>query len=399
MKSIASLAYAAITLVVACVQSMLKKSKQVFPKPLLLLILLLGFVILAIAILSPWSKTILISSTAFLLLAVLLFSSGFELPKKRFLAESIFYVCVSSVLVFEVLANIGVTGAMYINDAYDKNYLGIILFLYFAWCWYTSRRIGIVIAVSSAALIGSRNYIIMILLFFILWFIQEHFIARDTLFPRAATKKLGSKQVFGIFILMFLAIIFFSFWWSDNMVGTNTTSYGVSMNDSSNAIRFNSDKYAIQHIMDNSELLLYGYDNDIIEAMNVIQVSSLNGTETAFDGTFYNGYRIVQPHNVILNMFLKEGVLYTLLYFAILSYVFAPYFRKDNIACWMPYLFGCMFMHSLLINYYLIFFLLVLARSDSGLGFVTPSFCTKWVRCISTAVTASHSFSQKNSCG
>lgn len=169
--------------------------------------------------------------------------------------------------------------------------------------------------------------------------------------------------VFGLFVLMFLAIAAFSFWWSNSVVGAGTTSYQVGMNDSSNAVRFNSDWYAIQHLFENPFLLLFGYDNDIISAMHIIQSSELNGTETALTGTFYNGFRIVQPHHVILNMLLKEGVLFTIGYYSVLACIFSRFFNRHNAAYWVPYLFGCMFMHSLLVSYYLVFLLVVLSRA------------------------------------
>ena len=150
-------------------------------------------------------------------------------------------------------------------------------------------------------------------------------------------------------------------------MGSSTGEYMTGLNDKSNAIRFNSDWYACSYLSGHPELIFYGYDSDIIDAMNIVQSSDLDGTESAFDGVFYNGYRIVQPHHSVLNLLLKEGVIYSIFYFALLSLAMAPLIRKKNASIWVPYLFACMFMHSLLMTYYLIFLMIVLSQDNCGL--------------------------------
>ena len=366
MKAAASIAFAAIVFILISLQRPSKFSTVKLSRSYLMVMVFLGFSLLAIAAISPWSKTLLFVYVAFLLVAALLFKDGFYISRRKLKIESLFYTGTTIVIIFETVKNYGVYGASYVSGAYDKNYFGIIVFLYFTWCWATNRKFGVLVSLFVAATIGSRNFIIMIALFFLLDLISLFLRFHSGSISDPKSGRLSPICVFAIFLSMFILITAFSFWWSDNMVGVGTTSYKGSMNDSSNAIRFNSDKYAIEHLLSNPSLFLFGYDNDIINAMGIIEAASLNGTETALDGTFFNGFRIVQPHNVILNLLLKEGVLFTAAYFGLLSFIFATYFRSDNSAYWVPYLFGCMFMHSLLCNYYLIFLLTVLARSQSS---------------------------------
>lgn len=367
-KMMASLAFAAVVFLILCVQRPNKFASIRISAPLFFALVLFGIAILLLVILSDYSKSLLISYTAFLLLCFLLFYESLSLPNRSVVLERVFYITITLIILADVASHLGETSVMYLNGAYDKNYLGIIIYLYFAWCWATGRRLGVIVSIACALVIGSRNLVIMLVFFLAIAFVQA-FRRRKRADDFKYQRNVSAPGVFLIFIAMFVGITVFSFWWSESMVGNSTTAYQMSMNDSSNAIRFNSDKYAIQYLLSNPQLVLVGYDGDIIDEMGII--SNLNGTESALTGTFYNGYRIVQPHNVLLNMILKEGILYTVAYYLVLSFLLARYFKRGNLAYWLPFLFGCMFMHSLLTGYYLVFFLVVLSRSENNASLST----------------------------
>lgn len=369
LKPVSSIAFAgAVLLMVGMQGSRLRLFTRLRPG-LLPLLLALIFVVLVAFIFSPWPKSMLLTATAFLILSVLTFGGTVEIPKRTLLVERIFYIVALTTICRSIVSNYGGLNSSYTAGGYDKNYFGIILFTFFCWCWVTGRKIGVVVCVLSAPLLGSRNYVIMLALFFALAFVQRRHTLKSSAFDgpeddeSVAHQGLSAVRIFAIFVAMLLTITAFSFWWSESVVGPSTSSYGQSMNDSSNAIRTNSNKYGILYLLEHRELMLYGYDGQIVEAMGLVDKSELDGTETALTGTFYDDYRVVQPHHVVVNMLLKEGVLFTVVYFAILSVVLSNYLRKDNLCLWVPYLFGCMFMHSLLVGYYLLFFLLVLARA------------------------------------
>ena len=80
--------------------------------------------------------------------------------------------------------------------------------------------------------------------------------------------------------------------------------------------------------------------------------------------TLYSGYRLVQPHNLILNLLLKHGVFFTIFYVYLLSKMIALYWNKDNIPFLITYLISNMIMHSLLsTTYLLLFFFVICSRS------------------------------------
>lgn len=347
-----------------CLRRPSKLTSVVVPRSLVFCSLILLFGVLASICLSPYSKSLIVVYVSFLLLSLLVFSDNLKLSSRNLPIESLFYFIVLLVIIYEVISNYGMKSVMYINGAYDKNYLGIILFLFFTWCWTTGRKTGVLVCMLASAIIGSRNYVISLFLFVALevWRVKRW----DTNSSRFSEKNfIRPITFFSIFMAMLICIVLFSYWWSGSIVGSSTAAYQSGINDSSNAVRFNSDWYAFQYLLKKPSLLLYGFDNDIIRAMHIIQSSELNGTESALVGTFFNGYRIVQPHHVVLNMLLKEGCLFTVGYYAVLSCVFSRFLNRRNVAYWAPYLFACMFMHSLLTGYYLVFFLAVLSRSET----------------------------------
>ena len=116
----------------------------------------------------------------------------------------------------------------------------------------------------------------------------------------------------------------FSWWWSTAVVGGDTVSASLAsrgLNDTSNAIRFNSNLYAIEQISKDPLLIFRGYDIDIRRVMNI--GNPFGDKDTLLASASLHGYRVVQPHHAVINLLLKHGVLYTIFYFAVFSIVIA----------------------------------------------------------------------------
>ncbi|AUD14482.1 hypothetical protein CW734_13525 [Planococcus sp. MB-3u-03] len=88
-------------------------------------------------------------------------------------------------------------------------------------------------------------------------------------------------------------------------------------------------------------LLFYGYDNDI---KSYLGIDSINTSEHSV----YGGVRLVQTHNNILNIFIKTGIAFALIYLLILSKIIDKYYIKENIEYIFPYLINSIIMHSML---------------------------------------------------
>ena len=112
-----------------------------------------------------------------------------------------------------------------------------------------------------------------------------------------------------------------------------------------------------------------GYDNSIREALHISDNKDDKNT------TIFMGFRIVQPHNFVLNLLLRYGLIFTLIYIYILIKVLSIYVNdKDNLAIIICYLFANMFMHSLLSGVYLLYLIYVLRIKNQSHPLYAPSW-------------------------
>lgn len=329
---------------------------------------LAGSILLTMAI-SPYSMRDLFIDTSFLLLTVLFFycirPSSFEISP---FMKRVFYCLALAVVLVSVFRRDAET-PYYVFGSYDKNYFGVVLFLFFCWCWYEKRKLGVAVCVVAALVLNSRGYQMMLLCFALI---------NAVIWIRARRKGSVSQPsrsvhpvvLFLLFALMFFSIVTFSWWWSTAVVGGDTVSASLAsrgLNDTSNAIRFNSNLYAIEQISKDPLLIFRGYDIDIRRVMNI--GNPFGDKDTLLASASLHGYRVVQPHHAVINLLLKHGVLYTIFYFAVFSIVIAPYARKETAGVWVPFFLVGMVMHSTMTSHYLLFFVFVLATSAHDQGF------------------------------
>lgn len=105
---------------------------------------LAGSILLTMAI-SPYSMRDLFIDTSFLLLTVLFFycirPSSFEISP---FMKRVFYCLALAVVLVSVFRRDAET-PYYVFGSYDKNYFGVVLFLFFCWCWYEKRKLGVAV--------------------------------------------------------------------------------------------------------------------------------------------------------------------------------------------------------------------------------------------------------------
>lgn len=269
--------------------------------------------------------------------------------------------CVTCTIVIAVSAVIGIRGGRnaFTLSNYDKNYFSVIVFLLFTLNWKKKLIACWATCLVVLLQLDSRLGLVMLLLFLAIEVISG---ISPKLAP-TSTRSISSGVLAVIFVLMLVGIILFSYIWVNCVIGANTSSYQESLNDVSNAARFSSNVYAAELIAENPLFLLRGYDESILSSLNVIS------WETG-EGTMVGRFGLVQPHHVILNMIVREGIIYTVLYFGVLATCLSKWLTKANASIWIAYFVGCMIMHSLLSGYFLInfFFVLVATNNGEGLG-------------------------------
>ena len=246
----------------------------------------------------------------------------------------------------------------------DKNGTALFAFMVFCMCFKARYVPGIVLGLLYPLSYFGRQYIMMMgifILFELLLFIAGR------IEKKRDRKLFGHPPVVAKFVAVFLAFVLsfgamaaFSTYWLNNVSSQGVEEYKTSLNDGSNAMRMLANQVALDRITQDPAFLIYGYDTDIYEALGISQ--TLSGKN---HNVYINGLRLVQPHEEVINTVLKEGVLFSLLYYAGLSAVIAVILRRRNLPIFAALFVGSLVFHSMFSSYTVILlcFAMALARS------------------------------------
>ena len=242
----------------------------------------------------------------------------------------------------------------------DKNYFAIILFLYFCMCYKTSFKFGYIFCLILTFLTTSRLAFLSLLLFVIVYIVCYY------LKKNNRTKKLWKKcsehatAVIALLILVSTVfVLLLSYFWANNFGGNTIKKYKTSFNDESNGIRVRANLYAVDQLTHDYKLIYTGYDRNIYRHL---------GIENNPNGNMYLGFRLVQPHNFVFNILLRFGIFLSITYIYIICIIIGKKLRYDNVCIILPFIFINMFMHSLLLYPYVVFFCFVISLINKHEG-------------------------------
>ncbi len=369
-KAPATILLASIVAIAMLAQKQTRVLDSLISRGYMLSVFVLGMSVFLILLLSPYPKSELAINVCFLLFASVclgVMNRGFGAGK---IAKTIFYFAGVAGIIIALFLHSASLSPMYCFGSYDKNYFGVVLFLFFCWCWFEKRLFGLVICVAASFLLNSRALQLMIVLFVVISIVVRVRFSSSILFKSPSPVILMTA-----FVAMTIVIVAFSSWWTTDVVGSSTVSSALAsrgLNDTSNAIRFNSNMYAVDQLFDDPSLLIMGYDSDISTSMNI--GNPLEGDNMAFMAA-RNGYRVVQPHHAVLNLLLKHGLLFTVGYLLVFCFSFSKYFTIGAACVWVPYLTIGMVMHSTLTAQYLLMFVFLLVSANNDLS-------TKGIECL-----------------
>lgn len=157
-----------------------------------------------------------------------------------------------------------------------------------------------------------------------------------------------------IFVMIFVFICIISGFWISYIDVNPLSQYREGFNDSSNKMRFAANIYALDRINNDASLLFIGYGDDLKKELGISDDVNIK------QHTKYMNERLVQPHNSILNLFLRIGIIPAVIYFLILSYILDKLSTVNNCEYIFPYLINTIFMHSLLSGVWLGLWILIL---------------------------------------
>lgn len=343
-----------------------------FSLEVLLLLGLLALALAVIVLLSPYSFKTAASYSFFLADAVILFL--FLRAQKSTWAYRVFYVGACAGLTFTFILFIGnpdffrtfagitsessVQGPL-LYGAPDKNWTAIFVFLFFALSVRQKRWYGVMLGCAYPLLYLGRQYILILALFFMF---AGFLLLRKRARANVPTCSLRAPLVFLAFALSLPLVVSASAFWIDNAVSQGTAGYKESLNDDSNAMRVYANAYAFDEILGSLQFLIYGYDSDTAEQLGIL-MGSTDPSETVYiDGL----YRLVTPHEEVLDTLLREGALFSLVYYALLSLLISRLVRgRFNTALFGAYFLGSFLLSSMFKQEFLLLFLFVVTASGT----------------------------------
>ena len=330
-------------------------------KKILVLFTFLALILFVGIVFSPYSMVNAISSFIFL------FISFFSYYRKK---DSVFYyssfrfdwfywaVLISIVthLMFALVSEgFGITRFYISGGAWDVNVFSLVLFAFFAYCDAKHYKMWFPIAVFTIVFCrGSRGCLFIFALFALIKVIKL-LLSKNKLRKKTDSKN-ATYQPFLIICLAVAVTICFSYFWTYVISTSNVLYYHEGLNDGSNAVRFRSNIFALEQVFRTTDFIFYGYDNDIR-----LLIGDISPEESAM----FMGYRLVQSHNSIINMFMKNGILFAGVYVVLLCILLRRFFDKNRLEYWLPYLFGSMILHSMFSLGYLLIFVISLSVVSS----------------------------------
>lgn len=228
----------------------------------------------------------------------------------------------------------------------DQNYTGILVFCIFLYSNKKKYISGILIAFLYFFIFSdSRSFFALLILFYLF---------KLEIFKRPAQYFFDRKNsVIKLFAISLVFVVLLSFVWVFTISDAGFDDYKVSFNDSSNRTRFLSILNGLQMLGNPEETFFWGYGGNLLETMGIYD-REFNSHPTFME------LRVVQPHNSIVNLLVRMGVVPTVCYFVLLSKLLTPLLTKENIPYFVPFFINAMFMHTLFSFQWLVFLTIIL---------------------------------------
>lgn len=240
--------------------------------------------------------------------------------------------------------------------ALDKNWTAVFVFLYVAYSTKYRRKVGLALGLLYPLAYFGRQYLLMLAFLLVAISILRVGGGRFELKITATLRK--PLAIFVLFIASGIIIAILSHVWVTYIIPRGIVAYKAGLNDGSNAIRMSSIDYVLDVISGDPSFIYRGYDQEIFSVLGI--------NTDDFAATYYVGglYRLVQPHNEVINMLVKEGLIFTLLYYGAVSNILAKYAETlFDVAITISFMLGCLFLHEMFTCQTLLLLVFVLASA------------------------------------
>ena len=349
-------AYIALVSMFLLIYFLNSKNKSITKKTLTIPIILILFIFIQI-IFGEFGFFDIFKNSVFAIIACLIFENNIfdnnnHDEKKKI--DFIYVITCIYLIYFLILSFISGTllaknNSFFLLSMQDKNLSGVIIFLYMCFCYNKKYKLGVILCIIYTIFLNSMTQIASLLFFGV------EYLRNKSMFSKVLKLKLfssmESKNIYFLIILSQIIMIGFSYYSTYNIPISQISKYQESLMDGSNAIRVRANVYAFETIKNDVKFIYRGYDSEI---KNQLGVSDINNS------TQFMGFRLVQPHNLFLNLALRYGLIYTFIYLMYISHLVSIYWNNKTFSCLLAYIFMNMTLHYLFSNGYLIFLLFAL---------------------------------------
>lgn len=237
--------------------------------------------------------------------------------------------------------------SFHLYGTWDKNYSAVIIFFYMCLSMRLNKKYGFILSIIYTILLNSRMLQLCSIISILMYIVN----AKRSV-PKKHINGINFKKPSTIILIFSSLTVVLSYYLTFMVSPRLISSYQESIYDKSNAIRVRANVYAVEELTKHPRYLIYGYDGSIKKQLSV---------EDEKTAVIYRGYRLVQPHNFILNFILRYGLIYTLIYLILIDKILLHYNSRNNNFILYPYIIMNMIMHSLMSTGLLVFFVYILA--------------------------------------
>lgn len=301
------------------------------------------------ATLTEYPTTSALVVVAHALFALVFFGGLPESESSNWRSFGITYWFMTASLTWSLMHAISVGEALRVGSLNDKNYSGVVVFLYFMFCYKSRRRLGLVLSAVASIATQSRLSVALLALFILVELVVRR---------QKGHRMYPPPRVAPLFLLNTLIIVPFSYMWVEVVSASGVLPHQAGLNDTSNRMRFRANLEAIDALHNDWLLLFRGYDAALKRVLGVFDI----GTREYARFVPIADERSVQTHHSILNLALTVGVLMTVVYLLVLSSVLTRVLTYRSWAFVLPYVFAGMVMHSLFSQGFMIFWLFVITE-------------------------------------
>lgn len=250
----------------------------------------------------------------------------------------------------------------------DPNFSGFLALLLFLFCYKNKFLLGVLICLSCIFLLWSRNYLLALVVFFILLSLENF----APTFFKNFYKKASIVKITLLFIFLNLIVLFYSLYYVEKVNSSvslgllrNDPNRFISVEDDSNWYRFNANKEFFELLKNNQEIMLFG-----ASFAEPVKIKTDNEAEN------YNNLlpRRVPPHNSVFHFIFIRGVLFSSFYFLAFTSILKRLYYPENFKYLFPILIFGLFLHSIYSGAFMIFIVSIMSmlEQDRFLSFRNP---------------------------